>query len=910
MRNRDGRGLLRPATLGLIAVASFAAASRALPATEDEPRADREVQAAALDLPPATLPPPPLRYAHLITRLDGIKPPHLDGHLDDEAWAQGSPLDGFIQRDPEEGQPASERTEARILYDEEAVYVGVHAYDSEPERIVGLLTRRDESSDSDWLSVSLDSFGDRRTAFDFEVNPVGVKRDVYRYDDTGEDETWDAVWDVATAIQDDGWCAEYRIPFSQLRFTTREDHPWGIQIARYIARKNEHTLWKPISKEADRWVSEYGELDGIHGIEPPHRIELLPYTVAGGKSYPREEGDPFNDGGDVWGRVGLDLKYGIASDITLDATVNPDFGQVEADPSVINLSEFETFYAERRPFFLEGTDKFRYGLTIGDGASEPLFYTRRIGRAPQGDADGDYVDYPDNTTILGAAKVSGKIASGLSFGLVEAVTQEETAEIRNEDGRRDLVVVEPFSNYLVGRVARDFRAGQTVVGGIATATNRQLGGTDLDWLHSAGYAAGADLHHRFLHREWTLNGKFAVSHVRGSTTALIATQRSSRRYYQRPDAPHVAVDSSATSLTGSFAMAELGRFSGRWRGSTYFQMRSPDLEINDLGFQRRADEIGTGLWLGHQNFDRGQVLRRRSVNLNLAYKTNFGGEKLDLSGNVNGNLQFSNYWNAWAGIAYGGEALHTNALRGGPAMIRPPNYNAWAGFSTDTRKRASMQLDSWVWHQPPGHAFSAGGETEVVFRIASNLDLGLSPSYEFLDDDWQYISEEEASGEPQYVMAQLVQQTLGVTARINWTFTPEVSLQAYVAPYLSAGQYTDFRRVVDPRNPYYHDRFDYFGPVGGGRLEFDGDTYTVDLDQDGTDDFTFDNPDFSFQELLGNAVLRWEYRPGSTLFLVYQHQRGSGSSFGEFHPADDLKTLMEAEATHTVLVKVSYWWSL
>ncbi len=891
-----------PLGLGALTQADPALGNPAADPTAGAPRASHPSPADSLASP--------LSYTHWATRLDGVPPPRVDGQLDDEAWALAPPIDGFVQRDPEEGAPASERTEARLLYDAEAIYIGIHAFDSEPERIFGLLTRRDEWSESDWLQVSLDSFGDHRTAFDFEVNPVGVKRDLYRFDDTGEDYSWDAVWDAATRIQEDGWCAEFRIPFSQLRFAAGEDRVWGIQLARQIVRRNELDLWKPIAKGNDRWVSEYAALGGIAGVNPPRRLELLPYTVGGSKIEPAEAGNPFATGRDYWGRIGLDLKYGVTSDLTLDATVNPDFGQVEVDPSVINLTEFETFFPEKRPFFLEGTDKFNWGLSVGDGPSEPLFYSRRVGRSPQGDADGDYVDYPDNTTILGAAKLSGKTAGGVSLGVIEAVTQEEAARVRQEDGSRDRTVVEPLTNYMVVRVARDLRQGETAVGGIATATNRRIEGTGLDWLHSSAYAAGADLRHRINDRGWTVRGKGALSHVRGAPDALIATQESSRRYFQRPDASHVRLDSSLTSMTGGFATFELGKFAGQWRGTLNSQVRSPDFEINDLGFQRRADEIYNALWIGHQNYTPGRLFRRRNTNWNLLHKTNFGGEKLLLSGSVNANAEFTNYWSAWTGVNYDAETLHATALRGGPAMIRPPAYNVWAGFETDSRKPGSMTFDTWWWHQPEGHTWSTGAELAFYFRVASNVSASLGQSYQFLHDDWSYVSEEYALGAPQYVMARLVQHTCGLTGRMNWTLTPDLSLQAYASPFLSAGLYSDYRRVVAPRAKRYEDRFDYFGDPGSGRLTFDGETYSVDIDGDETGDIDISNPDFNFRQFRASLVLRWEYLPGSTLFLVYQHDRTDETSNGAFRPGADLGNLWDAAGAHTLLVKVSYWWSL
>jgi hypothetical protein len=853
---------------------------------------------------------PPGSFLHPATSLNGSAPPKLDGVLDDPAWQLASPIENFIQRDPDEGQPASERTSARILYDDDALYVGIQAFDSEPGKIVGLLTRRDESSQSDWLTVSLDSFGDRRTAFEFQVNPAGVERDIYRYDDINEDTSWDAVWDVSTRVDGVGWAAEFRIPMSQLRFASERERPWGLQISRDIVRRNEFDLWKPIAKNQDRWVSEYGDLSGLEQVSPPRRLELLPYTVGGGESIPVDPDDRFADGTDAITRMGLDLKYGITSDMTLDATFNPDFGQVEADPSVIDLSEFESFFPEKRPFFLEGIDKFQYDLALGDGNAESLFYTRRIGRAPQGDADGYDVDEPTYTTILGAGKVSGKTSNGWTVGGIEAVTQEEAAVIRDEDGTSSEEVVEPLSSYAVGRIARDFRAGETAVGGLFTATNRRLDGTDLDFLHSSAYTGGVDVRHRFNSKGWSLNGKAAYSYVQGDPAALLRTQRSSRRYYQRPDANHTEVDSSATSLAGNFFGLETGKFAGTWRGALMSQARSPGLETNDLGFQLRADDVLNALWFGYRDFTPGKALRQLSLNWNLSYRTNYGGEHLGVGGNMNGNAKLLNYWNVWGGYSRDDVGVHTTALRGGPAMYRPGGHQVWAGFNTDDRKRIWVSSDGWVFNQAEGLTKSYGGNVLMTCRVASNVNFSLGPAIDYLHDDWVYVTEDFALGEAQYVMARLHQPTYELTGRVNWTFKPSLSLQVYAAPFFSTGDYDDFKLVVKPHADRYADMFDHLGPEGSKRLNVDDGTYEADVNADGTADFTFDDPDFNFQQFRSSIVLRWEYMAGSTIFFVYQHDRTNETGNGIAQPWHDLGQLADTEGTNTVLVKVNYWWSL
>jgi hypothetical protein len=511
--------------------------------------------------------------------------PEIDGVLDDAAWALAEPISGFTQRDPNEGEPATERTEVRVLYDDGAVYIGIRAYDSEADKIVGQLTRRDAYSPSDWLVVSFDSYYDRRTAFEFRVNPAGVERDAFLFNDTNRDDSWNAVWDVATTRDDEGWTAEFKIPLSQLRFSDAPEQVWGFNVQRVVQRKNEISFWKPIAKDAPGWVSEYGDLAGLNGIEPKRRLEVLPYVLAQQAYTPAVRGNPFQTGSDWFGNAGADIRYGLNNSLTLNVTVNPDFGQVEADPSVLNLSAFETFFSERRPFFLEGQGIFNFRISNFGGA-EQLFYSRRIGRRPQGGADsrGGYVDMPLNTTILAAAKLSGKSSSGWSVGVLDAVTGEENATVIDADGNYHRDPVEPLSNYFVGRVSKDFREGQSAVGTIFTATNRSLP-RSMRFLRTSAYAGGFDGRTRFGNGNWEVRGQLLGSRVQGARPAIANTQLSPARYFQRPDAEHLTFDPDRTTLLGSagaFSLRKIG--GGHWRGSVMGEWISPGFEANDLGF--------------------------------------------------------------------------------------------------------------------------------------------------------------------------------------------------------------------------------------------------------------------------------------------------------------------------------------
>ncbi len=837
--------------------------------------------------------------------------PKLDGRLDEPVWALSQPITDFVQRDPNEGQPASERTEARVLYDDGALYIGVRAYDSEPDKIVGQLTRRDLYSPSDWLAVSIDSYFDRRTAFEFRVNPAGVERDKYLFDDTSEDDSWDAVWDVATRVDEEGWVAEFRIPLSQLRFSAAPEQVWGFNIERVIQRKNETVQWKPIPKDASGWVSEYGDLAGIEGITPPRRLEILPYVVSQQAFTPAQDGNPFQTGRDFNGSLGADIKYGLTNSLTLNLTINPDFGQVEADPSVVNLSAFETFFQEKRPFFLEGANIFNFSLSGGHGI-EQLFYSRRIGRQPQGVADsrGGYVDSPQNTTIIGATKLSGKTANGWSIGLLDAVTAEERAAVIDADRVRHRDVVEPLTNYGVMRVQRDLNEGRSAIGFIGTAVNRDLPAS-LNYLRSAAYAGGIDARHRFGGGDWEVSGQLLGSHIRGSEEAIVNAQQSSARYFQRPDADHIEFDPTRTSLTGTsgaFGFQKIG--GGHWRGAFNSSWVSPGFEVNDIGFLRQADVWRNSLWIGYREFQPGKIFRRYNVNWNGWDFYTLGGERTARGTNINGSFTLLNYWGGWGGINREFASTSTRVLRGGPAMKSPGAWNWWGGFFSDSRKAVQLEVGTWGWRDDER---SSSGEVwlDMIFRPTSSLRLSLGPGYGWSHDDWQYVTQADALGSTRYVTGVLDQRTVAMTTRLDWTFTPNVSLQVYAQPFVSAGDYTEFREVVAPKADSYDERFDAFG---ADRLDFvasdDPDepgTYLVDLNRDGTTDLEFSDPDFNFKQLRSTVVLRWEYMSGSTLFFVWSQSRTRHDFVGTFAPLSDLNMLRKAEGDNIFSIKVNYY---
>jgi len=831
----------------------------------------------------------------------------IDGRADEPAWRDAHVATDFVQFEPVEGAPASERTEARVLYGQRALFVHIKAYETDPSQIVGQLTRRDQGSHSDVLGVVIDSYFDRRTAFQFAVNPVGVKQDVYHFDDTSEDSGWDAVWDVAVHTDADGWSAEFRIPYSQLRFRSGAEQTWGINFMRRLARAQELSVWAPSSRSSGAIVSRFGELHGLRDLSAPNRMEILPYTLVGAERAPGDPADPFYRSTDRIGAIGADIKYGVTSDLTLDVTVNPDFGQVEADPSQVNLSAFETFLSERRPFFVEGSSIFNFSLALGDGdgAVESLFYSRRIGRAPQGSVDIDddaFMDRDDRTSIYGAWKLSGKTANGWSIGALHAMTSEERATIAPATGPRFQEVIEPFANYGVLRLQKDFREGRSAIGVIGTGTRREADVADRLDLRAEAYAGGIDFRHRFADERWQFQGYVLGSRVSGSADAIARTQRSAARYYQRSDAGHVTYDPTRTSLSGASSDVSIRKVSGgAWRMGTGVQTRTPGFEVNDLGFMNNADYATHWIWLGHHRTTPIGPFRNLYLNVNAFHNWNYDGDRIGTGGNFNGNVQFRNFWNAWAGVNQEFQAMDAGALRGGPLFRREAQTNFWGGFGTDSRKAIQFNMGTFGNVRPESDSWQLNASPNLRIRPSGRATFNVGTFVNRRVDDRQWVRKIDTDT-PHYLFGRIEQTTVGATVRADYAFTPTLSLQLYAQPFVSSGEYGAFKQVSDPVAARYTDRFSALE----ARLE--DNRYYADVDGNGSEE-SFSNPDFNFRQFRSNAVLRWEYRPGSALFLVWSQGRDDSTATGAFDLGRDVGDLFSARPTNVFMVKASYWFS-
>ena len=873
---------------------------------------------------PAGRPPRPTIEALRLTR----KPPTIDGRLDEAAWLSAPVATGFVQQRPRPGAPATERTEARVLYDGDAVYIGMRMYTGDTAGISSAIARRDYTGYTDWAQVMIDSHYDRRTAFRFAVNPSGVQKDALEYDDgRGEDVSWDAVWEAAAHTDSLGWSAEFRIPLSQLRFTTHRPgadsagvpgQRWGIDFIRDIARLNERDYWAPLPADGSRMVSVFGDLTGLAGLSAPRQLELLPYSLASVTNAPAVANDPFFHQNDVGTKIGADVKYGLTGDLTLTGTVNPDFGQVEADPSVVNLTAFETFFPEKRPFFVEGSDLFEFdiGFPFNDpsfnfGNDQP-FYSRRIGRAPQGGVPDSavYVDRPEASTILGAVKLSGKTAHGWTLGFMDALTRRERARYTGPSSQELSAPIEPLTNYAVARVRKDLRQGESAIGGIFTAANRSIDGATLSFLPRHAYTAGLDGLHRFGNGNYQLTGSVLGSYVRGDPTAISLVQSSAGHYYQRPDASYLDYDPTSGSLGGFAASAQLGKLAGgHWRWQLAGHARSPGFDMNDMGFQQSTDWLLEGALLQYVDFQPGEHVRNWDLYAMQLAGWSFGGERRTTNFGIGGDVTFLNNWGGYFNAVHQLSALSIDALRGGPALVTP-GYDAISlGVNSDTRKPVNVQLFGNLSYEGETARRSVSIEPELSIRPSGRMEFTVGPYLAWNRNPWQYVAQLPALGETRYLFGRIEQSTAALTLRARYSLTPTLSFELYGAPFISAGDYSEFKDVADPRAVRFGDRFHTFTP---SELSYDesSNAYQVDLNSDGSSDLAFGNPDFNVKQFRSNAVVRWEYRPGSTLFVVWSQGRSQFAPTGAFELGHDTRELFHAPATNVLLIKLNYWLTL
>jgi len=825
--------------------------------------------------PAAVNPPPPVTTAAAVR---AVRPPVIDGRDDDEVWRLAPPIADFRERDPREGAAARYETVGKVAFDARNLYVFVRAFDPEPASIRRELARRDDFPSTDRIFVVVDSYHDHRSGFEFGVHPSGSRADGTISEDGSEDFAWDGVWDVVAVVDSLGWTAEFRIPLSQLRYADSPTHTFGMAITRDVSRLNERLSWPLLRRSQAGYVSQWGDVSGIDGISSPRRLELSPYAVTKNVSERRANG--------TFGREqrlsgGADLKYGVTSNLTLDATVNPDFGQVEADPAVLNLTAFETFYEERRPFFIEGNNLLSFGVNCNNinCSGEGLFYSRRIGREPQ--LSGRYdANPPTSTTILGAAKLTGRLASGLSLGVLNALTQRQTDTLDR--------TVEPGANYTVLRANQDLRGGETGIGFIGTAVARSLDGWSRDYLRSSALVGGFDFRHRFLGRRYQVRATVTASRVAGSAAAIASTQRSSAHYYQRPDGS-LRFDSTLTALAGDAEQIRLGKVGGGWiRGETSYQRISAGYEVNDLGYLQRADWQNQGTWVGLRFYTPTRYYRQIAWNFNEWNDWTASGLQLNHYLNTNYHMTLPNNWQIDAGVTYSGfgTAYDDRAARGGPAIRRSPRISPWAGLALDSRKAVAPSVFVQGIRGDEGLTNYLSVNPEVSLRLSSQWNSSVGVSIERYRNNTQwYGNPTDGEGVRHYTFARLDQRETSLRFRLNYTASPTLTLQAYAEPFVSKGRYSDVRELANPRAASYADRYRPYGAPGATSA-------------------------FNYKQFRSNVVLRWEYQPGSLLYLVWtQGREGSVDEYGTRSWRGDFGDLFGLRPDNTFLVKFSHWFN-
>jgi hypothetical protein len=842
---------------------------------------------------------------------------NIDGNLLEEFWQDIVPVNKFTQRDPDEGKEPTQKTEVKIAYDDAALYIAARMHDSSSDSIIARLVRKDVDITSDLFGVFLDPYYDRRSGFYFGVNAAGTQYDGVLYNDTWDDESWDGVWEAKVNIDNAGWTAELRIPFSQLRFHQNSENIWGINLRRDIARKNEMDYFVYVPKNENGFVSRFAQLKGINGITPPGKFEVLPYVTTRAEYTHPEPNDPFNNGSDFIPGLGADFKVGLGTNLNLNATVNPDFGQVEIDPAVINLSDVETFFDEKRPFFVEGSTIFNFGQGgatnyWGFNWSNPdFFYSRRIGRTPQGATpdDADFTDYPDGTHILGAAKITGKIGDDWNVGVIQSLTSREFARMSNA-GLRSKLEVEPMTYYGIVRAQNEINDGYQGLGFMSTMTSRFFKDDKLrDDINKDAYVFGVD-GWTFLDssKTWVIAGWTGLSHVTGTQSRIIDLQSNAQHYFQRPDAESFSLDSSATGLTGYAGRFHLNKQRGNFFFNSAFGFISPKFDLNDLGFLWRADVLNMHVGAGY--FWTEQTSIYRYLEAGGAIFRNY-----DYDGNITwegifhfGFIRFLNYYTIDWNLAYNPETINNRRTRGGPLTLNPPGYQANAFVRSDTKEDVVIGAGFFTY-QEPRYSYNWDFNTSVELRPSSNVSIIIEPYYSINKEFAQWVdsfSDETAikTFGKRYVFANLNQKTFGAGIRLNWTFTPQLSLQLYAQPLISSGDYNDFKELASPKT------YD-FNIYGTGNSAFDESTLTADPDGDGpANPIQFDNPDFNFKSLRGNAVLRWEFVPGSIVYFVWTQTRSDDEEIGKFRLGRSFNRLLDTQADNIFMVKFTYWFNM
>ena len=830
--------------------------------------------------------------------------PRLDGRLTEAVWQAAPAVANLTQREPDEGAPAIENTEVRFAYDDDALYVGARMFSRDPRAILALVTRRDREGSSEQIVISLDTYRDRRTAYTFSVTPAGVRIDYYHATDseTDRDFDWNPVWEAATDIDSLGWTAELRIPFNQLRFSPGAMQEWGVNVVRRVPARNEQSYWALVRRTEPGWSSRMGVLTGIGAIRPPRRVELVPYVAADSRnSTVTDQANPFQDAYASTARAGGDLKVGLGPNLTLDVTLNPDFGQVEADPAVVNLSAYEIFFDERRPFFLEGADLLN---------QRGLFYSRRIGAPPPGSPDADYVQRLANSTILGAAKLTGRLPSGLAVAALAAMTDREVARTFDATGTPQFgeAVVAPRTGYAVASARQQFGRDASTFGGIVTLVQRDVeAGTPLaDLLPRSAYSGLLEGRLRWAGGAYDVNSWLGYTNVRGDSLAILRQQRSSRRYFQRPDADHVEVDPTQRMLGGTTFGLGHSKLAGKWLWDVDFLFQSPGFEPNDMGSYGAVDTRTFNTRLRWRETQPSRWYRRYEVSIGTNYDWNFDWMRRRNDNQLTFSTTLPNFWRLNSGVTYTQRALSDRLTRGGPIMGTPAGTRWGLELQNRSGARTGWGVDVNGRRDENG-GWERNLEMSFSLRPGDRWEMSFDPQWSRGTDTRQFVMTEgngraETFG-TRYVFGHVDLSELSGQFRLNYTFTPDLTLETYVEPFAASGRFHSFGELRAPRR---RDLLVY-GTDGTTIVRNPDGTHTV---TEGSETFDIDNEDFNERSYRSNVVLRWEWRLGSTLYLISQQNRSAQLSFAPAGPRDLFDALQLRSGEHVLAIKISYWTAL
>jgi hypothetical protein len=828
----------------------------------------------------------------------------VDGDLSEDVWQGIPPIVDFVQAEPNEGAPPTQKMEIRFAYDETALYVGARMYSSDPAAIQAPLGRRDNASEqSEHLLISFDTFLDRRTAYTFGVSASGVRFDHFHPADDQDDadEGYNPVWEAKTRIDAGGWTAELWIPLSQLRFNDRSEQVWGLNVQRFTPTLEEQVYWVLVPRTEKAWASRFGDLTGISNIRRMRRIELLPVVVGSSRLTGQREGEnPFDDGRNLSSRVGADLKMGLGPNLTLDATINPDFGQVEADPAEVNLTAFATRFSERRPFFTEGAQLLNLN-------HNNVFYSRRIGRAPVGPASGDFVDYPQTSRIMAASKITGRLPRGTSIGVLAAVTDEEHARVFDRAAPQIRQIrVAPRTAYGLSKVQQEFGEDGSTASVLVAAVHRDLNASDplASTLSQNALVYGGDAVLRFNRGEYEARAALVGSYVGGQPAAIERMQRSSAHYFQRPDRTSGRLDPTLTSLSGLSAIADFDRRGGRhWLFGTHVKIDSNRFETNDIGLLNSAESIEPNAEITYRETQPGAVFRSYRVTLDQSYNWDLSRNLQRGTTEASVNTTWANVWTTSGSISRGMRTQDASLTRGGPLIGGPRNWSLNVEVANSATSQTRWSGDVTVTEDELG-----GGEREVEgsfsFRPTPRWELSIAPSYVQGTDAQQYVTT-LAGGRPEtfnnrYVFAYIDRSTLSLELRAAYTFMPDLNLDVYAEPFAASGSYYDYGELLEPASL--------------SRITYGTSGTTMQVRPDGSrairagnSEFVLSNNDFNVRSFNSNVVLRWEWRPGTTLYLVWQQNRESREPIGSRIGVRDLFGSITETGTNILLFKTSFW---